>query len=393
MNSQTRQLIQLISENKTLNEISNILGLSNQQIIKRLSLIENSGYLFERDYHYNGEISYHLKNPFYQIQKPNEIHINLPKTEKKIRAVLISDTHKGHIDDANKCHDAVYEYCKKNGIHIIFHGGDLYQGFVSGQKQCNKFTAPEKQIEYGIKTFPYDKNILNITVLGNHDASLWLEYGIDIRQILLNRRHDIIPVGYEYGKILIGNYLFELIHKIEKLPYHIKPKPNKNSIRMNGHSHRFKIVTLNNNNSLIINVPSLSYTKEVNTSYPDIEISTLPSMIDMELTISYNSIVSEYFQHFIFFNDQPIRVGEFQANANIRQRPRQNIPTLTSNIQEQIMKTLNLEQETTNQNQFNEQSDKQELDEQKLNEFNKTKKLRKIYEIPKVKMIEKNIRC
>ena len=47
-----QRLLKLITEDKTLNEISNELNLSNKQIMNRLRTIENNGYNLNRNYYY-----------------------------------------------------------------------------------------------------------------------------------------------------------------------------------------------------------------------------------------------------------------------------------------------------------------------------------------------------
>ena len=47
MSDSTRKLLQLISEGKTLNEISLSLGISHKQLFNYLTLIRNKGFDFD----------------------------------------------------------------------------------------------------------------------------------------------------------------------------------------------------------------------------------------------------------------------------------------------------------------------------------------------------------
>ena len=224
--------------------------------------------------------------------------------------MLTSDTHLGHSKDTLECIDSMAEYCINNDIHLVLNIGDFFEGIYK-DRDC-KFTNPEDQINYALKNYPYDRNILNFVLLGNHDASFWINNGIDIKYVLEERRHDIIPVGYGYGEINIGGAQFRLQHPLIKKYNPTIPNDHLNKIILKGHSHKFK-VTCPNNHSIIINVPSLS---NVPT---DSNKNVIPSMIDMELEIGNdNFIINEYFQQFVFINNQFIRTAEFHCHDNLK---------------------------------------------------------------------------
>lgn len=298
MGHDTVLLLRMITEGKTLNEMSSILGLSNKQLFMRLSMLRNSGYLFNRYYNYDGNISYSISNPF--ESQPNNINIEIEDDLQTIRALLISDTHLGNVNDNIGCLDSMIEYCTKEGIHIIFHAGDFFEGIYRTRNNSKYITAQE-QLSYALKVYPYDKNILNITVLGNHDASFWSEYGIDVKTVLEERRHDIITLGYEYGEIYIGPCKFSLQHPLIASN---SPKNYQNMINLRGHSHKFKIIPTTN--GLLIYVPTISKVPTHSNPTP------IPSMIDMTLKIKNEIIYDEYFQQFLFIDNKPYRISELQ---------------------------------------------------------------------------------
>lgn len=51
MSDLTIQLLRLINEGKTLNEISEILNISHKKIFNYLTMIKNTGYDFKRNYY------------------------------------------------------------------------------------------------------------------------------------------------------------------------------------------------------------------------------------------------------------------------------------------------------------------------------------------------------
>lgn len=297
MKEETLKLIELIQKGKTLNEIGQILGMSHKMIFTRLSLLKNSGYFFDRNYYYNGEIKYKIRSPL-QNSKNNEI-MNVIKEDHTgyIRAILISDIHLGHIQDELKCLDSMNEYCIKQNIHLILNAGDFFEGIYKDRIENNKCKSAREQINYALKKYPYDKNILSFVVLGNHDLSFWKEYGIDIKEILLDRRHDIVPIGYEHGQLNINGINITINHSKKSLAI---PK----GISLRGHSHKFKIIQ--GPNYIFINVPTLS-------SVPTIaNLNPIPSMIDMKLEVQNGRVYREYLKHLIFINNKPNCIGEFE---------------------------------------------------------------------------------
>ena len=308
MNNESLLLLRLISENKSLNEISSILGLSNKQIHMRLSMLRNSGYLFDREYFYNGEINYLFHNP---LTPDNDIPIiKFPENENIIKVMLVSDTHLGHINDSIECIDSMYNYCAKEGIHIILHAGDFFEGIFDSRKKLCKFTNAEDQISYGLKKYPYDKNILNFILLGNHDATFMTEAGIDIKNVILDRRPDLIPIGYGYSYIVLKNYMILIRHQKQNIK--IKNPIQNNIIYLYGHSHSYS--ANHGDNTVSIHIPSLSFTTTSNI------INPLPSMIEMTLRIKNNYIYNEDFKQFIFDNNNnPICISNINYNIPIKE--------------------------------------------------------------------------
>jgi len=343
MKTETQLLIELVKQNKTLNEISSTLGLSNKQVFTRLTMLRNSGYLIDKNYYHDGEIRYSLYNPFKSTNDKN-IYVITPKDISTLRFILTSDTHLGNIYDEIECINNMTKYCIDNGIHLVLNLGDFFNGMYPNHI-TNRFSSSEEQINYALKNYPYDKNILNFVLLGNHDATFWIENGIDIKTILENRRHDIIPVDYGYGEINIGGCQFRMQHPLQEgYEKSILADPS-NKIILKGHSHKCKISF--SSNSLSINVPSLSNVKSFSKQ------DTIPSMIDMEVKINNNKVCSQYLQQFIFINNKPIRVNELQyyVNLDIQNPHYEDESSLSNLIRNAIIESAN-EVKTYQTNQY-----------------------------------------
>ena len=163
---------------------------------------------------------------------------------------------------------------------------------------------------------------MTFVCLGNHDASFWIEYGLDIKTILLEKRHDIIPVGYGYGIVNIGKHRIRMQHPIDRCNLRI-PSNNERIILM-GHSHKFKAYGAKN--KLVVHVPTLS------NMTPASKEKAIPSMIEMTLNIHNGIINNLYFQQFMVINNQLIRTGEMQYDVPIRSMNVENAKDKKANM-------------------------------------------------------------
>lgn len=318
MSNETIELIKLVNENKSISEITKIMNLSKRQLFQRMTMLKQSGYLISKNYYYNGDIKYYLENPFNENIKLNSLTIETPEKLQKIRMVLTSDSHYGNILENLECTDKMFDYCTNQNINLIFHLGDFFEGVHPNFAKDQKYNSTQEQIEKTLSMYPMVDNILTITLLGNHDASFWLDAGIDIKTILANRRHDIIPVGYDNGKVKINDFNFILEHPINRANVNIKTtryNPNYSKIFLKGHSHRFKLKS--QGNTLKVYVPSSSQiTKENEKDFLGVGI---PSIIDAEFIIKANTIKQGNFSQYILLNNQLIKVGEYEILLKIQQ--------------------------------------------------------------------------
>lgn len=304
MGSTTTKIIEMIINNASANEICKETGLSNKQLFYRLSILKLKGYDFQKEYYYNGEIVYNL-NKRLNEEKTNEILLHTSDTDKLFKAVFISDLHLASINDRVDLLNQLYEFCIKEDIHIIINGGDLIDGFL-GYSNTKKFNTSDEQINYALKVYPFDKNILNFICLGNHDYSTLEKSGQNLETVLLNRRHDIISLGYGVGVLNVKNDKIVVKH----------PKTfNTNSIGvinrgllLTGHTHHSQ----NKVNGGLVNIylPTLSDV-QIENHYP-----TVPSFI--KATISYNGqyFGTGVFEHFIF-GDKVYKVTESHYELNM----------------------------------------------------------------------------
>lgn len=311
MKDETNLLINLINQNKSLQEITNIMNISKKQLFAKMAMLRQCGYLIDKKYYDNGKITYYLKNPF-EVKAHNILKIEPTTKTSTIRLVATADSHYGNIKESLKCTDKTFDYCTKNGINLILHLGDFFEGVCPNFINHQKYNSVTEQIQKTLSNYPLVDDILTITLLGNHDASFWLDAGIDIKTILENRRHDIIPIGYEQGELHINNYSLLLNHPINRVEDVDFDKSPYSRISFIGHSHRFKIV--NKQRKIDIYVPSSSNI----TSKSDMFLGNgIPSILDAELIVTGNVINKVIINQYILYNNTLIKVGELEENVTI----------------------------------------------------------------------------
>ena len=123
--------------------------------------------------------------------------------------------------------------------------------------------------------------------------------------MLLDKRHDLIPIGYGNGKIKILDNTFYLHHPISKYNINSLGESVMNSIIIKGHYHQFKVIT--GLTELIIYAPTLSSVPTHTTKHNNL---TFPAFIDAIFNLENGIIKDAYLQHFLIIDNNLIRVGE-----------------------------------------------------------------------------------
>lgn len=267
------KVLQLINQKKSLKEIASILNMTEKQLIIRIKQLINYGYNIDTTYHYNSDI-------YYNIIKDNMLNnkkfgIEMPDSVNTFKCLVISDLHIGSQSADIKLVDKVYEYAVKNGINIIINCGDIIEGdYTTYKKVIPDFHG---QMEYFLDKYPYDKNVINIMLLGNHDRHSLTNNGFDMARCIGNSRYDMIPIGYGNGSIRIKNDKILLYHKLYK---DFKPKIEPgNKLLLSGHGHMMKTKV---RDILWIGAPALSYKSNDNTK------SILPGFIEMDISLEHD---------------------------------------------------------------------------------------------------------
>ncbi len=316
----SRIILELIKQNKTLEEIIVYTNLPVKEIYKIIRKLIIEGHNIARRYFYDGEIEYSLSN-----QQSDNCTIITSNDEKDLEFMIISDLHLGSIYEMPKLLDIIYDYCTKNNIHIILNSGDLVEGEV---KESSILVPPQKQLDHALRVYPLSPSILNFLLLGNHDYSLLMNYGIDILDLIKERREDIIPIGYGEGQILIKNDHIVLQHPLiyREVNHGIYDK----TIIIRGHGHAPKISMDNSN--LVIYAPSLSKL--------NLYKSNFPGAIDLKIKMKRGFIEYAFIEELSFINNCIYTTNEISLYVGHRKSFKEKNPILNEEAPRRLRKEL-----------------------------------------------------
>ena len=233
MTEKNKQIVDLVEKGYSLNGISNEVGLSNRQIHSRLIALNRIGMNFERQFFCNGEVTYKLVKDLKSPKDYYGVDLYTEHNDLEFRTVVISDLHFGSEKQRLDALYEIYNYCITNNIHIILNAGDLIDGNFGYTGKI--YEDVRKQIDFMIKKYPTDKNILNFILLGNHDLSSLRTLGVDLNDFLNNKRPDLISIGYSRGAINIKNEQIILKHFIPGVKYNTN---DTGKIVFLGHDHQ-----------------------------------------------------------------------------------------------------------------------------------------------------------
>lgn len=302
--------LEILKSGKTNNEICQELGIEPTQLAEELLKLRMMGFKCDRKYYSDGSIKYKKLCSFKELPINSLVSKKAIITEFKendMKLLVISDLHFGNELERVDLVYKAYNYCIKNNIHIILCTGDMVDGsFSRGEQRISELAL---QVEYFIKNYPYDRNILTFGVAGNHDASVFKKIALDIAQVCQNYRHDIIIGGYNNFEVDIKNDNILLYH----------PIPNgfqadiKAPIILFGHTHQYS--TAFKDNVLNVKVPSLSNI-----------ITSMPSALELSLHFS-KGYIDEALVKQIYFGQEDVVLNEsnFDFSRLVTVEPIRNI--------------------------------------------------------------------
>lgn len=237
------QIIDLIKNGVTFQELGDALKLNEQELLARINHFRNYGFLIEPNYDFDAATKLYLGRSFESVKSNVNMAIH---AGSRIRFIAISDTHLGNVNDRLDFVKRIYEYAARQGIHVILHIGDLLENYTTDVRYRNmlKMKDPIKAAKYVINEYPKDKSITNYILGGNHDFRSVMNSGIDALYLISQSRPDMVSLGYKLATIEVnGNYIglhHPFLHREEtSIDNEIKQefKQDKPSFVLRGHTH------------------------------------------------------------------------------------------------------------------------------------------------------------
>lgn len=291
LDNKAREVLSLVEKGMSISQISYLLDLNYQEIYDYLNRLHFEGFNISRTYYANGDTSYELIKHSKFTNKNKNVLITEPE-DNTIDLLVVSDFHLGsHCEDYQLINDIYYNYCIDNNIHIVLNAGDLLEGVVN----LPNIKKPwDEQVYDAINNLPRINNILTFVVLGNHDHSILMNFGQNIRDVIKNYRDDIIPLGYGQAELKIKNDLIVLQHPLLVKEFKKSMYDHKVIIRGHGHSSKLRC----DGNNYIIYAPSLSNLNFNKSSFPGAIRLTLKMYLGLIEEIYIENLT--YFHHKLY---------------------------------------------------------------------------------------------
>lgn len=163
---------------------------------------------------------------------------------------VVSDTHLGSKKERLDALDKMYDTFQKEGVHDVFHVGDLTDGWqvYQGQEfEVHKF-GQDEQVDYAVHEYPKRKGIVTHFITGNHDLKQYEKGGIDIGMPVSQKRTDMKYLGQAYARVILpegveldllhpgGGSAYALSYKAQRYINNLSPHDIPN-ILVFGHYH------------------------------------------------------------------------------------------------------------------------------------------------------------
>jgi len=150
-------------------------------------------------------------------------------TGNKYRFAVISCTHLGSRFQQLSHLYTFYSVCKKRGVEVVMHCGDLVAGvgIYRGQEYEVFAHGADAQRDYVIENYPKIKGISTKVILGNHDESFYKTAGYNIVKEVCSVREDMEYVGDYYATAVVDGIKIALMHGSGGVAYARSYKPQK----------------------------------------------------------------------------------------------------------------------------------------------------------------------
>lgn len=114
-----------------------------------------------------------------------------------------------------------YKLCKKRGIQLVLHCGDLVDGskVYRGQEYELFLHGADEQRDYTVEHYPHIPGIQTKVILGNHDESFWKTDGYNIVKAICEKREDMEYLGDYLAFVKVDGIKVGIMHSAGGVAY------------------------------------------------------------------------------------------------------------------------------------------------------------------------------
>lgn len=191
----------------SVEQIADILHIPNHEVRATIELLKGEAKTITVNRY--GEVAIPTSGA-----NPENPILQLPDPGKVFRFGIIGDTHLVSIDDRLDSLNTYYDTIKNQGIELVLHAGDLFDGMnvYKGHNNNIRFNGFDRHMEYGVNEDPYRTGVKTIFIGGNHDESFLKLAGIDPVAHFCRLRDDAEYLGMYDGSVDIGGVVVGLHH-------------------------------------------------------------------------------------------------------------------------------------------------------------------------------------
>jgi predicted phosphodiesterase len=115
-----------------------------------------------------------------------------------------------------------YKVCKRKGIELILHCGDLIEGngkLYRGQEYEMFIHGADEQVAYTVENYPKVSGIQTKVILGNHDESYLKSDGFNCVKAICEKREDMDYLGDYLAFVQLNGIKVAIAHSAGGVPY------------------------------------------------------------------------------------------------------------------------------------------------------------------------------
>lgn len=203
MNKELKQIYKKLTNNETIKEASEKLGINQITLYGIIESLQIEGY----------DIGIIFKNNEYYINKKlvyrkNRIIKEELEDLEKISFGVLGDTHLGHKKQQLQLINKFMQEAYKKGYRRFFHTGDISDGHYFNKRAEHVYECfaqgYDEQLDNIVNTWPEIEGVTMDLISGNHDFTFYREIGADICKAIAKQRPDIIYRGRDKATIMLG---------------------------------------------------------------------------------------------------------------------------------------------------------------------------------------------